>query len=91
MNLMTSYSLLLYYKRINEIELVDYYTQRCLLIAQEIVSDNDETVVGRLLALPSKMAQMVEGKYTFDSDLLVHIIHMALANSTTENKQCQPA
>ena len=91
MNLMTSYSLLLYYKRINEIELVDYYTQRCLLIAQEIVSDNDETVVGRLLALPSKMTQMAKGKYIFNGDLLTHIIHMALANSTKENKQCQPA
>lgn len=80
MNLMTSYSLLLYYRRIGESGLTDYYTQRCLLIAQEVASGGEETMLERLLGLPSRMSEMAKGEYAFDGELLAHIVRMAIAD-----------
>lgn len=80
MSLMTSYSLLLYYRRIGESGLVDYYTQRCLLIAQEVASGGEKAMLERLLGLPSKMNEMAAGEYAFDGELLSRIIRMAVAN-----------
>lgn len=91
LDLMTSYSLLLYYRRHEESMLIEYFSRRSYLLAREVVLSQKDKAIDRLLALPSKMTQMAEGKYTFNGDLLTHITHMALANSTKENKQCQPA
>lgn len=91
LDLMTSYSLLLYYKRHKESMLTDYFSKRSHLLAREIILSQKNQAIDRLLALPSKMTQMAQGKYIFDDDLLTHIIHVALTNSIRKDEQCQPA
>lgn len=85
LDLMTSYSLLLYYQRIDKPEVLDYYAQRCYLIAREIATANNEEGIARLRALPSKMGQIAARKYKFDSKQLSDMIQTAIdsAQSTS--------
>lgn len=78
LDLMTSYSLLLYYRRNGESGLVDYYTKRTFLWAREIAASKKEEAIGRLFALPERMNEMAAGAYVFDGELLSHIIRMAV-------------
>ncbi|MBW7900599.1 MAG: glycosyltransferase [Rhodocyclaceae bacterium] len=80
LDLMTSYSLFLYYRRIGESGLADYYANRTFLWAREIASCKKDEVVDRLLALPSKMNEMAAGAYAFDGESLSNIIRVAIAD-----------